>query len=408
MQNFMSVAQAKASVRRLERICSARATVKTLTDLAVCYFVLDEVPSAFKLAQLAFEKDPHNPVVVGNLALILNDLGQRESAHKTFEMAYKELAPEDHYAALGYAESLLRKGLWLEAWPIYEFAREQAKEDSAIAAGIPETVKLWNGKSPVSQLLLIEEGGFGDSITYSRWLPELTKRNIDWKYMPYDELRGFYERASWCGPERLVSPGEKPQVSHWTTTFSLPSIFGVESNSVPTLPEPFKALTKLQPKYQRDKDNPLPAIGLCWSSEETRHGGRKVHSLSEGQAVRLACRTDHLVNWVNLQHDIKMPEPFVNVKFSTMEELAALMVNLDAVVAVSSGPMTLAHALGKKLIILLSSNPDWKFLESGASPFYPKAITIRSSAQGIEGAVTGAIEIVAKNWPAELKRIVAG
>src|SRR5271157_3981128 len=108
MQNFMSVAQAKASVHRLERACKSRATVRTLTDLSVCYFVLNETPSAYKLAQLAFEKDPHNPDVVNNLALILNDTGQHESAHKAFEMAYKELAPEDPYIALGYAESLLR------------------------------------------------------------------------------------------------------------------------------------------------------------------------------------------------------------------------------------------------------------------------------------------------------------
>jgi tetratricopeptide (TPR) repeat protein len=409
MQNFMSVAQAKASVHRLERICNARATVRTLSDLALCYFVLGETPSAYKLAQLAFEKDPHNPIVVSNLALILNDAGQHDSSHKAFEMAYKELAPEDPYIALGYAESLLRKGSWQEAWPIHEFARAQAKEEAAIAAGIPEKVKLWNGKSPVVQLLLIEEGGLGDSITYSRWLPELTKRGINWKYMPYDELRGFYARASWCGPERLISPGEKPQVSHWTTTFSIPAILGATPKSVPEFPEPFKVLTAVAAKYQRAKSS-LPAIGLCWSSDETRHGGRKVHSLSEGQAMRLVCKTDHLVNWVNLQYDAKLPEPVSNVRISTMEDLAGLMSNLDAVVSVSSAPMLLAQALGwgKRLIVLLSANSDWKFLESGSSPFYPDAVTFRSSSPGVERAIDQAINFVDRNWGEKQRLIVMG
>lgn len=393
MQSFMSVDQARASVRLLERIATVHHSVKTVTDLAICYFILGDSPAALNLAKIAFEKDPNNARVVGNLALIAKDLGHFLAAYQSFKMAYEDLKSDDHLIALGYAESLLVRGRWLDAWPIYENARD-SREDSVIAAGIPDIVKPWNGKSKVMELLLIDEGGLGDSIAYSRWLPVLTEKGVNWKYLPWDIMRGFYERASWCGPERLLSIGQKPRSSHWTTTHSLPSIFQATPESVPAYPEPLRVMPKFSMKYRRDKQvTPLPVVGLCWSGDETRHGGRKVHSMSEGQAMRLICKTDHLVHWVNLNFDRKLPEPAMNISFDGLEELAGLIDNLDYVVSVDSAPAFLAYAMGRKLAVILSSNVDWKYLEEGESPFFEGATLIRNgTGGGIERAIDKTID----------------
>lgn len=405
MSQSMTVDQAKASIRQLEKICLIRPTVENLSKLSLCYFLLEDLESAIPLAETAFQKAPHNPIVMANLAVMWKDYGDHEGAHKLLKIAVEELESEDQFVKLAWAESLLRKGSWAQAWPFYESARP-SKEDSATIAGIPLQVKEWAGIGQlVKKLAVVDEGGFGDSITFSRYLPMLSGRGIDWIYLPVPELRGFYERASWCGKERLAQTGGKMDISHWTTVSSLPAALESRPLIVPKHKEPFKPLSKFIEKYKLR--NRKPTLGLCWNAGE-RKAGRKVQSMTEGQAMRLVCKTDHLVDWVNLQYDYKMPEPVTNVKFSTWEELAGLIYNLDAVVSVATGPMCLAHAMEKKTIILLSGNSDWRFLDSGPSPFYPEATLFRNAVSGIEKAITDAIEFVNTNWDDKKRLVVVG
>jgi len=406
MASPMTVEQAKASVRRLEEICAIRPTVANLINLANCYFILGDLEAALPIIETAFQKDPHNIIVAVNMGIMWRDFGNHEGADKIFEMAYKELDPDDQLAKLGYSESLLRRGRWEEAWPIYNSCRA-SKEEVAVEAGIPLHVKEWDGKKTVRKLAVIDEGGIGDSITYSRYLHKLTELGIDWVYLPFPELRGFYERASWIGQRRLVTTGVNMNVSHWTTTQSLPGNLNSTPSTVPGYPEPLKALSEFVRKHKMGQMKTKPVLGLVWSGAELRNGGRKIHSMTEGQAMRLVCKTDHLVDWVNLQHDvIRMPDPVINRKFSSWEELAGLIVNMDAVVSVETGPMCMAHALGKELLIVLSANSDWKFLESGESPFYPGARIFRNSGVGggIEKAIDQTIEHILNQYD-EKKRI---
>lgn len=402
----MTVDQAKSSVRQLEKICSIRPTVENINNLVICYFTLNDLKTAISLAQLAFSKDPNDPNTSMNLGFILKDLGEWDRARDCFKVAY-QVADEKEYVRLAYSESLLMDGKWEEAWPIYDTARA-SKEQSALTIGLSMDVKPWNGKQKVSELLVIDEGGIGDRITFCRLLPELTKRNIPWRYFAFPELRGFFERASWCGSDRLIGVGSKAEQSHWTTLVSLLANLNITLDYVPQLPESFTVLPKFKMKYRLARTK-LPVVGLCWQGDESKHGGRKIHSLTEGQAMRLVCKTDHLVHWVNLQHDHTMPNPVENVKFDGWEELAGLISNLDGVVSVETGPMCLAHALGKPLTVLLSSNSDWRFMKSGNSPFYPEAELIRNGpGGGLEIAVDKAIESIEEKCKKPLIHVVGG
>ncbi len=402
----MTVDQARASVRQFEKICSIRPTANNLSQLSTCYFLLNDLQSALTMAQLAFSKNPNDVTIAMNLGLVFKDLGDHEAAHNSLKVAY-QLYEEDEYVRLAYAESLLRKGLWTEAWPIFETARS-TKEAAALTVGIGLDVKEWNGTQAVEELIVVDEGGVGDRITYCRWLPELDRLGIKWKFFPFPELRGFFERASWCGKSRLVGPGSSINQSHWTTTFSLPALLQATPNDVPSLLEPFKPLPKFVTKYKLSMSR-FPVLGLCWQGDESRHGGRRVHSLTEGQAMRLVCKTDHVVRWVNLQHQYRMPHPMENPKFDTWEELAGLIANLDAVVSVETGPMCLAEAMGKPTMVLLSSNSDWKFLESGRSPFYHGADLIRNGpGGGSESAIDFAIAMIEAKYEKSRIQVVGG
>ena len=135
------------------------------------------------------------------------------------------------------------------------------------------------------------------------------------------------------------------------------------------------------------KDN-LPVVGLCWEANEMYQGGRKVRSMTEGQAMRLVCMTSHMVHWVNLQHKHPMPFPILNIPFDPWEELAGLIHNLDAVVSVDTGPMHLAGCLGKPMVTMLSANSCWKFmLNEGKCRWYPTAKIFRNPTRGFEQCI---------------------
>lgn len=384
--DVMSKDYARQRIPELEAICNARPTPMLVADLAGCYFTNDQPEKALPLAQRVamVRKDPG---VLMNLALILKDLGRHEESFKAVQEAYW-LNSDDFYIRLGYSEALLKAGFWKQAWPLYDNARP-TQFGAACDLRLPHSVKEWDGNElPEGHtLLVINEGGTGDRLSYARWLPELTKRGINWKFYPYGALFSFFERI--FPRDRLIADGENlaPDPTHWATTFSLPAKLNIGPSEVPP-PLQFKASEESIEKYKLSRPDGLPIVGLCYEAAEAFQGGRRVRSMSEGQALRLVCQTGDKVHWISLQHDKTMPYPVSNVPFKTWEDTAGLMHNLDAVVTVDTGVMHLAGGLNKPMAVPLSGNSCWKFLKKGKKlNLYPSATFYRNEGRGFEEAI---------------------
>ena len=321
-----------------------------------------------------------------NLGLIYKELGRHPESIRCIEQAYW-MNPTDNYIRLGYAEGLLKAGFWKQAWPLYAHARptQQGAHDDL---SLPPEVQEWQaGSLPQgAKVIIINEGGTGDRISYARFLPELTRRGVDWVFYPYDELFPFFERI--FPRERLIKDGDAIVATHWTTTFSLPAVLDVGPNEIPN-PLPITALPEKIAKYKPNRGDNLPVVGLCWSAAEMFQGGRKVRSMSEGQAMRLVCSILDKAHIVNLQYGVKMPAPVVNLKIENWEDTAGLLANLDGVITVDTGLMHLAGAMRKPMATILSGNSCWKFLnrKKDNCPWYPSARLFRNDGAGFEQAI---------------------
>jgi ADP-heptose:LPS heptosyltransferase len=97
------------------------------------------------------------------------------------------------------------------------------------------------------------------------------------------------------------------------------------------------------------------------------------------------------VAWYALQkgpaHDqlADAPEAFRAHDFTAdlhnFDDTAALIMNLDLVIAVDTGVAHLAAALGKPVWVLLPANSDWRWLEERSdSPWYPTMKLFRQTA----------------------------
>ena len=365
----LSVENAKKSLKKLEATNALRPNAHNALNLACVYFTLGEGAKALHAANQVCETiEPLNgqippqlkATVFFNRGMFLRGFGRFEEAQKDIELAWS-LDKTSAYIGMAQAEEHLRNGEWADGWKLHNRVRGTC-DGAALACGLSESCQFWDGLEHPAHLLVINEGGAGDRINYTRWLPELTKRNINWSFFCFDELKPFYDRLPWIGPERTIGESDKtefsPPPSHWTTTFALAGPLGITPATIPAYPTPY---TPPPNDFQLKKHDDLPVIGLCWNANELFQGGLKVRSLTEGQAMRLVCMTADKIHWVNVQHGHKMPYPVQNFPFHSWEDTSILLNQLDGLATVDCGTLWLSLAMEKQTAVVLTSSEDWKF-----------------------------------------------
>src|SRR5271166_393673 len=366
-------------------------------------FAVGRVEEALKQFHLAIKLRPDSANVLLNLGMAYKELGDFDRADDYIKQSYDQEG-EFWYARLAWSESLLRRGRWDEAWPIYEKCRF-TKKNMRDAANIPaEAIPLWTvdsktGLQPDGErsvpmhVFIMGEGGWGDRINYSRYLPRMADlnipflHNIDCGFMG-EQLASIFNRQGFLGTK--LELGMPVCFTHWNTVFGLPSAFRATPDSLPTWPKPWIADAELTEKFRGIRASDKPNIGLIWNAGEAFEGKRKFRSMTEWQAARLVIETQEQIHWINLQYGWTAPSaPMVNLPiFTSWEHTMAGMANCDAIITVDTGPMHLAGAMSKPMWILLPGNSDWKFmLQRDDCVFYPSAKLWRNVGQGFENVL---------------------
>ena len=378
---------------------------EVIQNVASCLFTVGETTEALKLYEQALHMNTASAAIAMNYGMVLKDLGRfSESAEVVFQ-AYN-LDPDYFYLRLGWGESLLRNGNWREAWQVYDGARPMTQQGARNMFQVPNDIPQWKGEkltAPDNKVFIIGEGGTGDRITYSRWLPELDKIGIDWRYYPdavppIPGLLSLFQRVPWMQGK---VPEQGYQYNYWTTVFCLPAAFEAVPTKIPRYPAWFIPDPELKTKYAITKPDNLPVYGLIWGANELFEGGMKFRSLLESQAMRLVLSTADKAHWVNCWmgdthgNNSQLGQPVLNPKFGNWEETAALLANMDAIVTTDNGAGWLAQALGLPCSILLSGNSDWKFLRRTEKSYWSeRARLFRNEGQGFENAVTKCIAAI--------------
>jgi len=141
-------------------------------------------------------------------------------------------------------------------------------------------------------------------------------------------------------------------------------------------------------------------VGLAWAGNKThkddrnrsmplaafaplgRLDGVRFHNLQKGDAATQAKNPPpglELIDWTQDLHDFA--------------DTAALIANLDLVIAVDTAVAHLAGAMGKPVWTLLPFVPDWRWLlEREDSPWYPTMRLFRQPAIGDWETVIGQIK----------------
>jgi len=326
------------------------------------------------------------------VAVAHHHFGNIKEAIKFYGRAYRYPHEPGFNVDIAYVQALMFAGRWQEAHQL----TLTLKKRMVYAAYLPE----WDRK-PFKEISLISEGGFGDLIHMSRFIPMLQAMGGEvTAYLPdYFFNHGFVDllkRQPWFPKVKLLieTPMKTPAVGF----FDLPAVFGVTQADIPGYPMPWIADSNRVAEFAKRTYLRTPAgkpvVGFCWAArqQETPLCPDGVYrALTKEQAKRIIAETEDKITWVSLQKDfddVAAQSHIDTPAIQSWEDNAAIIENLDAVVTVDTANMHLAAAMGKPTHVLLSGAIDWKFGMAGdRCSWYPTTRLYRNNGWGFDNTV---------------------
>lgn len=346
------------------------------------------------------ELEPDHPRALANLGVVLKDLGSLSEAERYLRQVI-DIEPSNRGARANLGLVLLAAGNYDEAWPYFEdrAANFVDAEGQPIASSTRLPLPEWRGERlddadegdavarSGKRLLVVPEQGYGDSLQFVRYLPLLLERFSQVGYICPQPLRRLYEQslsARW--PGLVMLDDAYADVSGWDyqcPLMSLPMAFGTRVDTIPA-PVYLQADAEHSAAWRARLDalpEPgLPRVGIVWAGGQSGLTGDMARSLPFARLAPLLAT--HGVRWISLQKtsdDTRRADAGASARLiDWMDEVtdfadtAALIDNLDLVIAVDTSVAHLAAAMGKPVWLLNRFAGCWRWLrQRDDSPWYP-------------------------------------
>jgi hypothetical protein len=249
---------------------------------------------------------------------------------------------------------------------------------------------LWNGEDLSGRTILLHaEQGYGDTIQCLRYVPQVAARG-GWVVLEVPkELLGLARRLPEVG--QLLARGDAlPRFDLQCPLFSLPRAFATTIETIPAQVPYLSAEPEAIARWRiRLGERPGLKVGLAWAgSPQHRNDARRSIAI---ETLLPLLRLEG-VRWFSLQvgeraADLaRLPGGLVtdlSPDLIDFAETAAVIGNLDLVIAVDTASAHLAGALGRPAWVLLRARPDWRWLlEREDSPWYPSLRLFRQHRPG--------------------------
>ena len=298
------------------------------------------------------------------------------------------LEPENSGAHLNLSICDLLRGDFDSGFSHYEW---RWKTDQ-LRGGVREFAQpLWLGEHSLrgKTLLVHAEQGLGDTLQfcrYARLLKQQGARVIMEVQAPLVHLLGALE-----GVDQWVAQGDPlPPFDCHCPMLSLPLAMKTTLLNVPAAPRYLAAPSQTMVQWTlRLGQRVKPRVGLVWS-------GRAEHKNDHNRSLSFAQLESTLQGEFEfhcLQKEVRVADaPALNqrtdirqwsAQLDSFADTAALIEQLDLVIAVDTSVAHLAAALGKPVWLLLPFSPDWRWLVArDDTPWYPTMRLFRQSGSG--------------------------
>lgn len=328
---------------------------------------------------------PAHPHALSNIGVALDNHQGRHELAQTFHRAAVQVSPDNPQSHTNYALSLLAQGNYREGFAEYEW-RWKTRMTAHHDFDGPQ----WQGDTFKNRTLLIHtEGGFGDMLQFSRFIPLAMERGGEVIVRVRPELLSLLAES--FPQTRFVSEKEPvPAYDLQCSVLSLPLALGITLDTIPfsegfLKPDPEKSrkwATRIQTEC--GSGNPLK-VGLVWAGAPHREI-LQVKSADSRRSTTLAtlaplARNVPDVVFFSLQvgeqaSQARTPPTGMKLIDYTDDlhdfgDTAALIANLDLVIAVDTSTAHVAAGIGKPVWLLSRYDQCWRWLSNRTdSPWY--------------------------------------
>lgn len=301
------------------------------------------------------------------------------------------IAPDLPDAHFNLGLVLLARGDLLMGWQEYEWRWKIARM-AKLYRDVPQPQ--WRGEAAAGHTLLIHaEQGFGDTLQFCRYAALAVSRGLKVVLeVPPPLVRLLH---SLRGVSLVSAPGDKlPPFDFHCPMLSLPLALGTTLATIPTEVPYLRAESRQIDAWQARLTALLPPgikVGLVWAGDPRRDCPDlvAVDRRRSIDPVRLAPLFDvRGIHFFSLQKaGPAAPTAFrlidVMAEMNDFADTAALIANLDLVIAVDTAVAHLAAALGKPVWLLDRFDSCWRWLtDRRDSPWYPTLRIYRQARPG--------------------------
>lgn len=356
------------------------------TNLGNVYNKLHDYKTAAKMHEKSIELEPNGSNAYSNVGTSYKYLGLSDKAITSYKKAI-ELDPNFVNAHFDLATMYLASEDFKNGWKEYEWRfRKEEMIPHIIKHKDIFTKPLFTGIENIKgkTLLLHSEQGYGDSIQFIRFAPQLKEKfgckiavkcreGLKELFKTIDEIDVIVDRSE-----------ETPAFDYQLSIMSMPFILDMKStDELPKKMPYLKAIfdKDLEIKKEKDKIN----IGICWSASLTGESYEgKVFDLKFFEPLM----NNPKINLYSLQvgdgsEDIKrlgFEDKIIDLthKLTDFSKTASLINELDLVISSDTAVAHLTGALNKPVWIPLQKIPDWRWTNKGeTTKWYPSAKLFR-------------------------------
>jgi Flp pilus assembly protein TadD len=372
-----------------EAVASFQQAIQLKPDYAEVHYNLAE--SLLKLCRLdeaercyrrALELKPGDWETLSNLGNLLQLEGRFSEAMACFErgLAVQGQSPDLHRSR-GRLRLLL--GELAEGWSDYEWRLQIRNVD------MPRHPQpIWRGESLSEKtILLCAEQGLGDVIQFIRYARLVKERGAARVLVECPpQLQALLGTAG--GIDRLIASGRGERFDFYIPLLSLPAVFNTTLDTIPCEPS-YLSADSARVAHWRGRLARVAGfkVGIAWQGNPNLFEDN-YRSVALEEFKPLADTPG--VTLVSLQkgHGAEQLGPWadrwgvveVGSRLDDLADTAAVMMNLDLVVAIDTAVAHLAGALGVPVWVPLPLAPNWRWLlERTDSPWYPSMRLFRQS-----------------------------
>lgn len=355
---------------------------------------LGRLEEALTCCRSALQLKPDSVEAQVNLANALQDLGQLDEALMFYGQAL-DIEPNHAEAHTNRAMVWLLKGDYEHGWPEFEW-RWKKPLAPPTRFGQPR----WDG-SPLAgrSILLFAEQGLGDTLHYIRYAPMVKQQGGRVLVECQPALMPLLTDLP--GVDLLLPQGAPlPDFDLQSPLVSLPGIFRTTLANIPANVPYLFAKPQLIEQWSAELQQTTEfKIGIVWQGSRGYKADRfrslplsEFAPLAELQGVRLFSLqkgdgSEQVTAFAERYRIVDLGQR-LDIAAGPFMDTAAVIQNLDLIIAPDTAIAQLAAAMGKPVWLLLSYAPDWRWmLNRDDSPWYPTMRLFRQRRLGEWGNV---------------------